>query len=180
MAERANAILAINGDFYGANKRDYVIKNGVLYRSNTRGDTEYDDMVIYQDGSVDFINEKSVSAESLVENGVFQLFAFGPVLIDNGKITVGETEEVRKAMNSNPRTAMGVIDDLHYIFVVSDGRTNESVGLTLYELAEMMGNFLSNNLNLFVTCSLNDAEKNGVLSTPDENNKEWLSLFASE
>lgn len=43
-----------------------------------------------------------------------------------------------------------------------------------------MGNFLSNNLNCFVTCSLNDARNNGKLSDPDENNKEWLSLFASE
>ena len=33
------------------------------------------------------------------------------------------------------RTAIGLIDDLHYVFVVSDGRTNESEGLSLYELA---------------------------------------------
>jgi exopolysaccharide biosynthesis protein len=31
-----------------------------------------------------------------------------------------------------------VIDALHYIFVVSDGRTNQSEGLTLYELSEVM------------------------------------------
>lgn len=43
-----------------------------------------------------------------------------------------------------------------------------------------MGNFLCNNLNHFVTCSLHCAYQNGKLSEPDENNKEWLSLFASE
>ncbi len=43
-----------------------------------------------------------------------------------------------------------------------------------------MGNFLGNNLNYFVTCSLYDAFKNGKLSVPDATNKEWLSLFASE
>lgn len=43
-----------------------------------------------------------------------------------------------------------------------------------------MGNFLSNHLGNFVTCSLNEGVKNGVLSMPDENNKDWLSLFASE
>ena len=31
-----------------------------------------------------------------------------------------------------------MIDQLHYVVVVSDGRTNESQGLSLYELAEFM------------------------------------------
>lgn len=41
-------------------------------------------------------------------------------------------------MASNPRTAIGIIDNLHYVFVVSDGRTEESEGLSLLELAEFM------------------------------------------
>ena len=45
-------------------------------------------------------------------------------------------------MSSNPRTAIGIIEEedgsLHYIIVVSDGRTDESEGLTLYQLAEVM------------------------------------------
>lgn len=43
-----------------------------------------------------------------------------------------------KAKTSNPRTAIGIIDALHYVFVVSDGRTSESEGLSLYELAAFM------------------------------------------
>lgn len=41
-------------------------------------------------------------------------------------------------MASNPRTAIGIIDNLHYVLVVSDGRTKESDGLSLLELAEFM------------------------------------------
>ena len=41
-------------------------------------------------------------------------------------------------MNSNPRTAIGQISPLHYLFVVSDGRTGESAGLSLLELAQIM------------------------------------------
>ena len=41
-------------------------------------------------------------------------------------------------MASNPRTAIGIIDENHYVFVVSDGRTSESEGLSLYELATFM------------------------------------------
>ena len=47
-------------------------------------------------------------------------------------------DEVGKAMASNPRTAIGLIDANHFVFVVSDGRTAESSGLSLYELAQFM------------------------------------------
>ena len=47
-------------------------------------------------------------------------------------------------------------------------------------LHPQMGNFLANQLNHFVTCSLQCAYRNGDLSEPDERNREWLSLFASE
>ena len=41
-------------------------------------------------------------------------------------------------MVTNPRTAIGEISPLHYVMVVADGRTSESTGLSLYELAEFM------------------------------------------
>ena len=137
-AEDHNAILAINGDYYGANKSGYVIKNGTVYRSSQRSDSEYDDLVIYEDGSFGIINETEVSAEELVEDGVTQLFAFGPTLVKNGEVAVSQNAEVGKAMASNPRTAIGIIDDCHYILVVADGRSSESEGFSLYELAQIM------------------------------------------
>lgn len=66
------------------------------------------------------------------------MFSFGPALIEKSQISVTEEDEVGKAMMSNPRTAIGFIDDLHYVFVVSDGRTRASRGLSLYELAQFM------------------------------------------
>ena len=41
-----------------------------------------------------------------------------------------------------------------------------------------MGNFLSNYLNGFVTCTLYDAMKQGALSNPNVEGREWLSLFS--
>ena len=140
-AEDKNAILAVNGDYYGANKSGYVIKNGQVYRDTVRSDAENQDLVIYKDGSFELITEGEESAEDLVTNGVTQLFAFGPSLVENGQIAVDENTEVGKAMASNPRTAIGVIDDLHYLFVVADGRSSESEGLSLYELARVMQSY---------------------------------------
>ena len=137
IADEVDAILAINGDYYGAQKQGYVIRNGVLYRSSSAG-SDQEDLVIYADGSFEVINEGDITAEALLENGAVQVLSFGPGLIEDGEIAVTQNEEVDKAMTSNPRTAIGIIDSLHYVMVVSDGRTSESEGLTLYQLAQVM------------------------------------------
>ena len=62
-------------------------------------------------------------------------------MVENGEIAVGTNEEVGQAMASNPRTAIGIIDENHYIIVVSDGRTSESKGLSLYQMAEVMKSY---------------------------------------
>ncbi|MCC8068414.1 MAG: phosphodiester glycosidase family protein [Ruminococcus sp.] len=136
ISERVGAILAINGDFYGTQEKGYVIRNGVLYRDTASSDQE--DLVIYKDGSFEIINEDELSAETLLENNAQQVLSFGPALVINNTISVSENDEVGKAKASNPRTAIGIMDSLHYFFVVSDGRTSESVGLSLYELATFM------------------------------------------
>ena len=136
IAESVDAVLAVNGDYYGAQEKGYVIRNGELYRDTAIDNQE--DLVIYEDGSFGIINESDVTAQELIEKGAVQTLSFGPALVQNGKITVSQNEEVGQAMASNPRTAIGIIDDNHYVFVVSDGRTSESEGLSLYELAEFM------------------------------------------
>ena len=130
------ALLAINGDYYGARERGYVIREGIIYRSTRRQGAE--DLVIYRDGTMRIISESDVSAEELLNDGAYNVFSFGPGLISDGVITVSEGYEVGQAMASNPRTAIGQVDGLHYVFVVSDGRTSESAGLSLYELAQFM------------------------------------------
>lgn len=131
-----DAILAINGDYYGAREKGYVIKNGQLYRDTAVSGQE--DLVIYDDGSFGIISEDEVTADELIAGGAVNTLSFGPALVENGKVTVGENEEVAKAMGSNPRTAIGIKADGTYLFVVADGRTEESEGLSLYELADFM------------------------------------------
>ena len=136
-----NAILAVNGDYYGANSSGYVIRNGVVYRDTVRENSDNGDLAIYKDGTFKIIYEDQISAEQLVKDGVMNLLAFGPALFENGEIAVGKNQEVGQAMASNPRTAIGIIDENHYIIVVSDGRTSESEGLSLYQLAEVMKSY---------------------------------------
>ena len=140
-AAKNNAILAVNGDYYGANSSGYVIRNGVVYRDSVREDASNGDLAIYKDGSFKIIYENQISADQLVQDGVVNLLAFGPSLVENGEISVGINTEVGQAMASNPRTAIGIIDENHYIIVVSDGRTSESKGLSLYQMAEVMKSY---------------------------------------
>ena len=136
IAQAHNAILAINGDFYGTHSHGYVIRNGVLYRDVPRDNTDY--LCIMADGSFFITTSDEHSAQELLDMGAWQCFMFGPRLIENGAIAVDENSEVSRSMASNPRTAIGMIDSQHYVFVVSDGRTSDSDGLSLAQLAEFM------------------------------------------
>jgi len=135
MAEENNAVLAINGDYYGARQSGYVIRNGVVYRNQG---SNGEDMVISKDGTLSFISESDTTTDSLIQKQAWQVLSFGPVLVESGQIAVTENDEVGMAMASNPRTAIGTVAKNHYLFVVSDGRTSESAGLSLYELANFM------------------------------------------
>ena len=136
MAQNNNAIFAINGDYYGFRDYGYVIRNGVLYRETANEDN--DALVIDNDGNFSIVNESEITANELLNEGAWQVLSFGPALIEEGEVVVGKNDEVSQAKTSNPRTAIGQVDELHYIVIVADGRTSESEGLSLYELAQVM------------------------------------------
>ncbi|MBQ8164744.1 MAG: phosphodiester glycosidase family protein [Clostridia bacterium] len=136
MAEDNGGIFAVNGDYYGSRSVGYVIRNGVLYRS--KGDSSREDIVINADGTFDIVREASVTAEELLANGAYHVLSFGPGLVEDGELIVSKNASLDKEMKSNPRCAIGIVEPLHYVFVVSDGRTDESEGLSLYELGQVM------------------------------------------
>ena len=70
-AANTGAILAINGDYYGAQERGYVLRNGVLYRASAQSGT--DALVIGADGNFRIINEGETSADTLVREGAWQV-----------------------------------------------------------------------------------------------------------
>ena len=136
MAERNHAILAVNGDYYGAQEKGYVLRNGSIYR--TTGTEGQEDLVIYRDGTFDIIEEQRTTLQTLQAYGAAQALSFGPALMEDGVVSVQESDLRGKDRTRNPRTAIGCIDALHYVFVVADGRTDASDGPTIPELAEVM------------------------------------------
>ena len=135
MAASHNAVLAVNGDYYGAQEAGIVIRNGRVYRKKVK---KQDILCVWADGTLEVLDGYTSKADDLTSRGAWQVFCFGPGLVVDGELAVTEKSEVRNSMASNPRTAIGMIEPGHYLFVVSDGRTGESEGLSLYELAELM------------------------------------------
>lgn len=84
-------------------------------------------------------------------------------------------------MASNPRTAIGIIDVNHYVFVVSDGRTSESKGLSLYELASFMQSLGVKNLYNLDGGGSSTMYFNGkVINNPTTNGKKITERSVSD
>ena len=142
IAESNNAVFAINGDYYGFRDTGIVIRNGVVFRD----EGARQGLAFYRDGTVKVYDETTTSADELLANGVWNTLSFGPSLLDNGDIASGiEDVEVdtnfgnHSIQGEQPRTAVGIIDENHLVFVVVDGRSpGYSAGVTMTGLAEIM------------------------------------------
>jgi len=135
MAEANGAIFAINGDYYGFRDTGLIIRNGVLYRDVPENSLSDQSLTIDGEGNFEIVDNSQASGKSLVEEGVLQSFSFGPTLVEDGQVVA--TVDKTVSQGDNPRTAIGQISPLHYLFIVVDGRTDTSDGMTLQELAQV-------------------------------------------
>lgn len=142
MATAKGATFAVNGDYYGFRDTGIVIRNGVAYRD----EGAREGLALYTDGRAEIYDETQTTAQALVDAGVWTTLSFGPAIVSDGAAIDG-IDEVEIDTNfgnhsiqgEQPRTAIGIIDASHIVFVVVDGRDEGySRGATLPELAEMM------------------------------------------
>ena len=145
ICKRKKGILGINGDTYGSQEGGYVIRNGNLTPGQFRSTKNLErkkpeDLIVKKDGTFEIIDERETSFEQVLEQNPLHVFSFGPALVNKNEVTVTERDEVGVALsgNRNQRCAIGISSPGHYYFVVSDGRNNESRGISLYTLANIM------------------------------------------
>ncbi|MFC5468291.1 phosphodiester glycosidase family protein [Cohnella suwonensis] len=141
IAAGKNAVLAINGDYYGFRSDGVVIRNGTVYRD----EPARTGLVLFNDGLMRSYDEETESADSLIAQGATNAFSFGPALVQDGQVA-GDFSSVKidknfgnhSIQNANPRTGIGMISANHYVFVVVDGRSSGySKGMTLTEFADL-------------------------------------------
>ena len=133
MAALNNALLAVNGDYYGNTREGVVIRSGVIYRAN---ETDCDVCVLYYDGTMKVMPGSSFSVEEAVADGAWQAWTFGPALLDMDGSTISAFSSSNRIISANPRTAIGYYEPGHYCLVVVDGR-GESSGITLPRLSQL-------------------------------------------
>ncbi|MBO4219724.1 MAG: phosphodiester glycosidase family protein [Clostridia bacterium] len=130
LAGRHNAVIAISGDHYGARSTGVVVRNGIMYRN-----TKFEDMAILTyEGELITMPASEYDPAALEEYGAWQVWCFGPELLDDGNVKTKFNSNVTRA---NPRTAIGCVEPGHYFFVVIDGRIQDSKGLTMTQLSQL-------------------------------------------
>lgn len=142
MSREANALIAINGDYYTYSiYTGLVIRNGERYAPDPWRPWEgHQILLLYRDGSVAVFDSDSFDPDAVDLSDVWQGWEFGPSLLDENGAARSEFHKKYHDINrQNPRTVFGYYEPGHYCFVTIDGRkTGYSNGLTLAEEAQLM------------------------------------------
>ena len=142
MAGDANALLAINGDYYSYHPHTgLVIRNGERYAPDPWKPWKgHQILFLYRDGTVALFESDTFDPDATDLSNVWQAWEFGPSLLDeSGAARTSFHKAYRDIDRANPRTVFGYYEPGHYCFVVIDGRkSGYSNGLTLSEEAQLM------------------------------------------
>lgn len=141
MARQANAIVAINGEFYNyASHDDILIRNGTEYRS-IKTFTYIDTLFIDSNGDFHIMTTSKAVETGLFETPDYQInhsVFFGPGLVVDGEVVHYNLDEYTIWGSRNPRSAIGQAGPLEYVLVAVEGRSANSKGLSTDFLADFM------------------------------------------
>lgn len=134
------AVLAIGGDFWGnANTTLLALRNGEILRDSQNIGSDI--CVLYQDGTMEVVTNREFDRNAILAKRPWQIWEFGPALMDNDGNVVDTThvaffnEGFTEARH--PRASLGYFEPGHYCFILVDGRSVQSDGIRLSQLAEI-------------------------------------------
>lgn len=140
LAERVNAVLSCNGDYFCYNTAGYLVRQGVTYRENAK--RTYDMLIIDENGDFTIIIDptKAKIQEYLVNGGtIVNSFNFGPALVKDYDIVVTSKRQDCAVNKKTQRMGVGQTGPLEYLLVATEGPENPgSEGLTIPEFARLM------------------------------------------
>jgi hypothetical protein len=135
IARQNKAIFGITGDFViiGDNPKGVMIRQGKVYHDKKQAPT----LAVMPDGNLQVYDRGKITAKQLLGMGVKESFAFGPILVRDGKIN--KEVYTHRLKTHNWRAAIGQIEKGHYIVIVNP------IGISLAELAQL---FVDNKCTL--------------------------------
>ena len=131
-------IATINGDYIG-NKNHCLIaeRNGNVLRIPEI--LESDACVLYYDGTLETFTPETYDWELIKSKNPYQIWNFGPALLDENGKAIEEYDDSsyddHVIDKRNPRAAIGYYEPGHYSLVVVDGRSDDSDGVRMVQLA---------------------------------------------
>ncbi|MGI6316484.1 MAG: phosphodiester glycosidase family protein [Christensenellales bacterium] len=124
IARRNSAVLGFTGDFlmHMSNRKGVMIRGGKVFFDTDACDT----LAMHPDGELAVYPEGSVTAQQLLDSGVRDTWAFGPILIKDGEPY--EPALTHFLSGNNRRCAVGMAERGHYIIIATNGYfTNEEM-----------------------------------------------------
>lgn len=135
IARRYKAVLAITGDNLidsGISKKGVLIRNGRLY---SNGNGKVPALAFDRDMSMRICSAET-DAQSILDDGIQNTYAFGPVLAENGEVNPETRTHALKG--KNPRAGIGMVEPGHLVAIVVEGRKKGySEGVTLEDFAKL-------------------------------------------
>ncbi len=127
IARQNDAVLGITGDYvtHSGNPKGVMIRGGKVYHDKKQAPT----LAVMPDGELKVYEPGEVTAKQLLDMGVKDSFAFGPILVKDGK--VHKSVATHKLRNHNWRASIGMVEKGHYIIIVNH------VGVSLTQLANL-------------------------------------------
>ena len=154
IAEKVNAVVAINGDYFTkTDKCQVVMRQSQQVRNQADG--HMDLLVIDKNGDFtalpNYTKAEYKEYMRLHEYEMYNVFCFGPVLVQDGVSTIPDdyANGYVGAKNETQRSAIAQLGPLEYMLITCSGPQSENnKGLTIPEFAslcEYVGNRLSEN-----------------------------------
>lgn len=142
LAQRANAVLSCNGDYFCYNTAGYLVRQGVTYREGAK--RTYDMLIIDESGDFTIIVDptKAKVQEYLANGGtIVNSFNFGPALVKDYDIVTTTKRQDCGVNKKTQRMGVGQTGPLEYVLAATEGPENPgSEGLTIPEFARFMYN----------------------------------------
>ncbi|MBQ8095029.1 MAG: phosphodiester glycosidase family protein [Clostridia bacterium] len=158
LAERSNAVLAVNGDFFNINTKGYLVRQGITYR--TKADPLYDILIIDDQGDFHILKDPDNAKVETFNGTIINSFNFGPALILNGEEVLPPKRIDAGTFRKAQRMAACQLGHLSYLFVATEGPENAgSAGLTVEELIH----FLHDELKVPMAYNLDGGSSSSVV-----------------
>lgn len=138
LANSANAVIAINGDYYGFRQDGINVYQRQLYRTKGEGldtcfFTSSGDMLFARAGE---LNSQEQMEQFIQDNDVLFSASFGPVLVDDGELQYCPSYPIGEIDSQYSRSCIAMADELHYLLMTINHTPDARPRCNINQLAE--------------------------------------------